>query len=86
MQEARAYQTSQIGLSNPQCQSLMQMINLAKNAKNPAAVLQQMLEQNPNMQKAIQYVRENGGDPKAACYKMASENGLDLDTLLKGVL
>lgn len=45
---------------------------------NPEAMLQNMMAQrNPAMAKAVQYVNECGGDPKAAFQKLAQENGID---------
>ena len=45
---------------------------------NPESMLQNMLAQkNPAIAKAVKYVNECGGDPKAAFQKLAQENGLD---------
>ncbi len=80
-------------MGNPMLQQLMQnniqnwfapiknMIQQVKNVQNPQAALMNLLNQNPNMQKAIDYVNQNGGDIKAAYYKLMNENGLDPDGL-----
>lgn len=40
--------------------------------------MQQLISQkNPQMMQAIKYVKDNGGDPKAAFEKLAAENGID---------
>lgn len=58
-------------------------IAMLKNAKNPQALMQQMMSQNnPGMQKAMQYVREHGNDPKAAFEALAREKGLDPDEIM----
>ena len=45
---------------------------------NPETAIQNMIVQrNPAMAKAVQYVNECGGDPKAAFQKLAQENGFD---------
>lgn len=58
-------------------------IAMLKAAKNPQALMQQMMSQNnPGMQKAMQYVREHGNDPKAAFEALAREKGLDPDEIM----
>lgn len=54
------------------------MMSVVKNAKNPQALLEQMLSQkNPQVKQAMDYVKQNGGDPKAAFEKLAAERGID---------
>lgn len=54
-------------------------VSRLKGMSNPESMLQNMLTQrNPAMAKAVQYVNECGGDPKAAFQKLAQENGLDM--------
>ena len=66
---------------NPGVQSnlgqIRNMVNLIKNAGNPQALLNNMIAQNPQMKQAIQYVNDNGGNPKAAFEKLAKEKGID---------
>ena len=38
---------------------------------------------NPQMKQVMQYIQENGGDPKAAFYKMAKEKGIDPEQILR---
>lgn len=54
-------------------------------SQNPMATLQQMAQNNPKLQKTIDYIKENGGDPKAAFYKLAGEMGKDPDEYLKSI-
>lgn len=57
---------------------------MVKAAKNPQAMLQQMMSQNnPGMQKAMQYVQEHGNDPKAAFEALAKEQGIDPNEIMK---
>lgn len=58
------------------------MMNLVKSANNPQALLNQMIQQNPQMQSVMQYVNANGGDPKSAFYAMAKEKGVDPEMIL----
>ena len=49
-----------------------------RSLSNPKAAIQQMVQQrNPGMAKAMDYVSQNGGDPKAAFEKLARERGID---------
>ena len=79
---------------NPMLQSLNQsrlaqnltpiknMMNMVKSAGNPQMMLQQMISQNPQMKQVMDLVNQNGGDPKAAFYKMAEEKGINPDEIL----
>lgn len=71
----------QLGVSQPQMQQLSQIKNVVttlKNIGNPQAIMQQMAQQqNPGLTKALDYVKQNGGDPKAAFEKLAAERGID---------
>ena len=58
------------------------MIGMIRSASNPQAMLSQMIQQqNPAMAQALDYIKQNGGDPKAACEKLASEKGFSLKDL-----
>lgn len=72
---------------NPMLQSLNRSglknaLDMARCARDPYAFLNKMAEQNPGMRNAIEYVKQNGGDPKAAFYKMAQEKGVDPESIL----
>lgn len=64
--------------SNPM-QSIKQTIDMIKAAKNPSALAQTMVNQNPQVQKMIQ---EAGGDPKQAFYNAAKQKGIDPDEII----
>lgn len=67
---------------NPQLGQLRQMISTLKNAGNPQALMQQMMQQNnPAMSQALEYIRQHGNDPKAACEALAKEKGISLNDL-----
>lgn len=48
---------------------------------DPQKALQQLMTNSPQMKQALDYVNSNGGDPKAVCYKLFRENGLDPSAL-----
>lgn len=54
------------------------MVSQIKSLGNPQAMLQTM----PQYKQAMDYVNQNGGDPKKAFYKMAKEMGIDPEEVL----
>jgi hypothetical protein len=71
----------------PDLEPIRKTIQTLRSAKDPQALMQQMMMQrNPNMQKAMQYVREHGNDPKAAFENLAREKGFDPDEIMKNLL
>lgn len=66
----------------PQLRQAKQMLGMLRNAGNPQALLQSMIQQNPAMQQAMQYIQQNGGDPKAAAEQLARERGVDINSML----
>ena len=69
-------------LMNPQAKQLMQMI---QTSQNPQMAIQNLMQSNPNMKQAIDYINANGGNPKEAFYKLAKERGIDPDTILNSL-
>ena len=71
---------------NPMLQKLnqnpMQMLNMVRNAKNPHAMMNQLINTNPQMKQVMDIVNANGGDPKSAFYKMAEQRGVDPNSIL----
>ena len=61
---------------------IKQMMQTLKNAGNPQMMFNQMMSQNPQIKQVMDYVNENGGDAKAAFYKMAQEKGINPDDIL----
>lgn len=45
-------------------------------------MLQNMMNNNPQMKQVMDIVRQSGGDPKTAFYKMAKEKGVDPNSVL----
>ena len=66
---------------NPQMRAMLQMF---KNGMNPQSMMQSMMSaRNPQVAQAMQYVRDNGGDAKAAFYKLAAEKGADPEAVMR---
>lgn len=62
---------------------IKQMINMFKGVNNPQALLQSMIAKNPQLQSVMNYINQNGGNPKEAFYKMAQEKGIDPEEIIK---
>lgn len=50
---------------------------MLRNAKNPAALMQSLIQQNPEYKRAADYIQSCGGDPKKAFEQLAREKGID---------
>ena len=62
-------------VSNP-TGDIQNIVNTGVNATDPNTLMQQYAA-NPKMDfvKAVQYVKEHGGDPKTACFDLFKERG-----------
>ena len=58
------------------------MFNLLKASNNPNQMLQQFVQSNPQIKNILDYIQQNGGDPKTAFYKMAQEKGINPDEII----
>ena len=56
-----------------------QMAQMLKTSSNPQAMVNQLVNKNPQIQRIIQ---QYGGDPKTAFYKYAEANGINPDEVL----
>ena len=62
---------------------IKQMMQAFKCAGNPQAMLTQMLQTNPQMKQAMDFVKASGGDPKAAFYRLAEQKGINPQAILE---
>ena len=58
---------------------------MIQTSQNPQMAIQNLMQSNPNMKQAIDYINANGGNPKEAFYKLAKEKGIDPDTILNSL-
>ena len=58
------------------------MFNMVRSSRNPQTMLQNMMNNNPQMKQVMDIVKQSGGDPKTAFYKMAKEKGVDPNSVL----
>ena len=68
------------GLSIPP--QVRQMISLVKSSGNPQAILNQLVQTNPNMKQVMEIVQQYGGDANKAFYDLAEKNGINPQEIL----
>ena len=61
---------------------IRQMISMVKASGNPQALLNQLIQMNPNMKQVMEIVRQYGGDAEKAFYAMAEQKGIDPNEIL----
>ena len=67
---------------NNSLSQIKSMMSMVRSAGNPQAMLQSMLQNNPQMRQVMTLINQSGGDPKAAFYKLAQEKGIDPQQIL----
>lgn len=68
--------------ANNNLSQIKNMMNMIRSARNPQAMLQSMMRNNPQMRQVMDLINQSGGDPKAAFYKLAQEKGIDPQQIL----
>lgn len=63
-------------------QNIKQMMSIIKASQNPQAMLNQMVNSNPQMKQVMEFINKSGGDPKKAFYTLAEQNGVDPQQIL----
>ena len=62
---------------------IKQMMQMVRSAGNPGAMVQEMAQNNPQMKQTIDFIKQNGNDPKKAFYALAQQKGVDPDEILR---
>ena len=55
---------------------------MMQGAKNPQALLNQMMSNNPQYKQVMELVNQNGGDAKKAFYNICKEKGINPDDII----
>ena len=53
------------------------MMQMVRNAQNPNAMLNQLLQRNPQYSQVMNIIQSNGGDAQKAFYALAEQLGVD---------
>ena len=64
---------------------ILNMFQSVKNAQNPNAMIQSLMQQNPQMKQVMDVVNQYGGNAKQAFYAMAQQKGVDPDTIINSL-
>lgn len=59
-----------------------QMMNVVRNAGNPNAMIQSIMQNNPQMQQAMNLVQQYGNDPQKAFYALCEQKGINPNQIL----
>jgi len=65
---------------------IKQIMRTVQMARNPQMVLNQLINSNPQMKQAVEYIQANGGNPRDAFYKLAEEKGVNPDSILNSLM
>lgn len=69
-------------LNGTQIGSMRNMMQMIRSAGNPQAMMQQLMQNNPQYKQVIDLVNQAGGDPKTAFYNMAQQMGVNPDEII----
>ena len=58
------------------------MMQMLRGAQNPSAMLNQMLQRNPQYSRVMNVIQQNGGDAQKAFYAMAKQLGINGDDII----
>lgn len=64
----------------PQIKQMMQML---RSASDPQAMLNQLIQTNPNVREVMNIVKQHGNDPKRAFYALAEQKGINPQSVLE---
>ena len=73
----------QIGKQNTN--NYRNMFSMIRNARNPQALLNQMVQNNPQYRQVMQMIQNSGGDAKTAFYNECSRRGVNPDEILNAL-
>lgn len=62
--------------------SIFNVINTIRRAKNPQDMFNSMLQTSPQIQQVMSYINSQGGDAKQAFYNLAQQRGVDPQSIL----
>lgn len=65
--------------------SIQSIYNAITGSGNPSAYVQQMAQSNPAYKQAMDLVNQCGGDVKQAALNYASQNGIDINSLINQI-
>ena len=62
-----------------------QLMNTVRMARNPQAMMNQMIQTNPQLKQAMDFVNSSGKSPEQAFYALANQMGVNPQEILDGL-
>lgn len=62
--------------------NILNMFSAVRNAQNPNAMIQSLMQTNPQVKQVMDVVNQYGGNAKQAFYAMAQQKGIDPNTII----
>ena len=69
-------------MSNPMTAKIKQMMNMVKMSRNPQMAMNQLMQNNPQLKQAMDFVNASGKDAKGAFYALANQMGVSPQDVL----
>ena len=63
-------------------QNVRQMMGMLNSSQNPQAMMNSMIQNNPNLKQVMDIINQSGGDPKKAFYALAEQKGVNPQEIL----
>ena len=67
----------QLAKNNPMTAKAKQMMDMVRTAQNPNAMLNQLMQRNPQIKQVMDVVNQYGGDPDKAFRAVAEQHGIN---------
>ena len=64
---------------------IKQMMNMVRMSRNPQAVINQLMQNNPQLKQAMDFINTSGKTPEQAFYALANQMGVDPQEVLNSL-
>ena len=58
---------------------------MIRGAQNPQAMMNMLVQNNPNLHQAMDLIQQSGGDPQKAFYTLCNQRGIDPQQILNAM-
>ena len=69
----------------PNLQPIKNMMQMIRGAQNPQAMMNMLVQNNPNLHQAMDLIQQSGGDPQKAFYTLCNQRGIDPQQILNAM-
>ena len=69
----------------PNLQPIRNMMQMIRGAQNPQAMMNMMVQNNPNLRQAMDLIQKSGGSPEKAFYTLCQQRGIDPQQILNAL-